>query len=1198
MKTLNKRFCCNYYKINHNIKHYNNKGFGTLLVSGILFMLAMIIMAVVLVTQKTPDMYAGETSLSVLKASAFADSYKMFLKTAARVSEWKSEERIMSNAGYSTISDCGSFGYTAWNNKTSSCYPDIKSEFMQAFNSYFKDVARNAYGIELQEYSSGISTAGNNHDNKHKIVVSFTKPIEIPLITKDFSVGIEVSPDYEYASFIPANPNHYLPNRDGGIDTIVIHYTATNLDNTIKTFQDSKNPKKRQSAHYIIDRDGSVIQTVKEKDVAYHAGCYIPEGLGDKPIKDCPNPDHPICSRPEFKDINSRSIGIELVNLGYDCKNVKEDTNEEDGKGNQNNANTYICKEKDGKYWEVYPKQQITALAKLVAYLVNKYKISKVHPTTDDDKNNDKLIGIIGHNQVTPCKQDPGPLFPWENFLKQVDYYSNQLVNSNIQNQEESNQNQGSSDQGPSGSAQEDEQTLDALQQVNKCDVSLTKWHRYTDGKICWRLTSTGIEYKRVDSRADCNENANVYIPKSKDSCVNSILKNSNLMDIINEKAEKYDIPTALIVATICTESGGRLEESSLIRYEEGHFKPTYKADCITKLKNKGVEESTAQKYCSKEFKTGDKTLCRAAYACSLGLGHILYPTAIELGFTQSPDTLVDNPSFLDAAANSIELIAKYIKQKSDETKLDPPKVAAAYNHGHVAKACPGDFSNSKHKDYEKYTNNWCLFSNPGHIDKFIKHYNNAVQKGLPQCIGFSALSSSIGTYYYTPSFSVDFNLDIPSLSKVISWANNVVKNYNIEKACNMNNKDYLISEIEDFNKKQEHDNMLENISLGICDLSAKKLILDLKTSLKRCSFTKDTNCLCPIKTTYGDKDIAEHNLNGKYNIHISTKTIDDPANTTIIQLSNKDVDESLAINTKMSEISSPSNLEFKDKGFQKALKSFGNENQGINKPNKVFIYFYNNSQAFKNGLFLFKKGDKYLYFNISESNKVKVEEYHPVERVCNLPEEFFNLCVKLPRKIPSDSSDESSKDFWKQLNLRFAIFIPDLKAPENPTYLNLDYDDSTKHVLVSWESENLNDTYGFNVYYNYEDIIQASAVTCPYKPEINPKTSIAHLYLWNSTVISNNQKPEQPGNLYINIDTKNNKETFYYVIDLVDVLNKCLEDNACEQVYNNNPLIINMNLNVLITAFDSEENENLYSIDDSSKTIPIQITTPNPAPD
>jgi N-acetylmuramoyl-L-alanine amidase len=59
-------------------------------------------------------------------------------------------------------------------------------------------------------------------------------------------------------------------SRTEKITAIIIHYTATlSLQSTLSWFL---NPGAKVSAHYVISRDGRVVQMVKDSDVAWHAG--------------------------------------------------------------------------------------------------------------------------------------------------------------------------------------------------------------------------------------------------------------------------------------------------------------------------------------------------------------------------------------------------------------------------------------------------------------------------------------------------------------------------------------------------------------------------------------------------------------------------------------------------------------------------------------------------------------------------------------------------------------------------------------------------------------------------------------------------------------------------------------------------------------------------------------------------------------
>src|SRR5262249_46948765 len=77
---------------------------------------------------------------------------------------------------------------------------------------------------------------------------------------------------------------HKSARNGTAIDHIVIHYTTSrNIEGSISHF---KIGTPRTSAHYIVDRDGQLVQMVPDKECAWHAGT---------------------------SDMNLRSIGIEHV---------------------------------------------------------------------------------------------------------------------------------------------------------------------------------------------------------------------------------------------------------------------------------------------------------------------------------------------------------------------------------------------------------------------------------------------------------------------------------------------------------------------------------------------------------------------------------------------------------------------------------------------------------------------------------------------------------------------------------------------------------------------------------------------------------------------------------------------------------------------------------------------------------------------
>ena len=79
------------------------------------------------------------------------------------------------------------------------------------------------------------------------------------------------------------------------VSMVVLHYTGMrSADEALERMCD---PAAEVSAHYMIDEDGTVIQLVDDEKRAWHAGKSYWRGE---------------------TDINSASIGIELVNPGHE----------------------------------------------------------------------------------------------------------------------------------------------------------------------------------------------------------------------------------------------------------------------------------------------------------------------------------------------------------------------------------------------------------------------------------------------------------------------------------------------------------------------------------------------------------------------------------------------------------------------------------------------------------------------------------------------------------------------------------------------------------------------------------------------------------------------------------------------------------------------------------------------------------------
>ena len=136
--------------------------------------------------------------------------------------------------------------------------------------------------------------------------------------------------------------------RDQPIDMLVLHYTG--MKTGAEALARLCDPEARVSAHYTIDRDGRVYRHVPEEMRAWHAGVSYWAGQ---------------------KNVNGRSVGIEIVNPGHEFGYVP------------------------------FADVQIAALIDLADEIVQRHKIPANR--------------VLGHSDVAPArKQDPGELFPWK----------------------------------------------------------------------------------------------------------------------------------------------------------------------------------------------------------------------------------------------------------------------------------------------------------------------------------------------------------------------------------------------------------------------------------------------------------------------------------------------------------------------------------------------------------------------------------------------------------------------------------------------------------------------------------------------------------------------------------------------------------------------------------------------------------------
>lgn len=91
-------------------------------------------------------------------------------------------------------------------------------------------------------------------------------------------------------------PSPNFNERKFPVSMMILHYTVIpTCEESLVRLSDTTNAAGKVSAHYLADRDGSIYNLVDTSARAWHAGLGSWAGLDD---------------------INSRSVGIEIVNVG------------------------------------------------------------------------------------------------------------------------------------------------------------------------------------------------------------------------------------------------------------------------------------------------------------------------------------------------------------------------------------------------------------------------------------------------------------------------------------------------------------------------------------------------------------------------------------------------------------------------------------------------------------------------------------------------------------------------------------------------------------------------------------------------------------------------------------------------------------------------------------------------------------------
>ena len=173
---------------------------------------------------------------------------------------------------------------------------------------------------------------------------------------------IDFTPDTTLVAHVAPSPNHGERKGAAAPDSIVLHYTGLRTDDEAAWRADPGgeairwlcNPASEVSCHYVIEEDGRIVQLAPEARRAWHAGRSWWRGCAD---------------------MNSCSIGVEIVNLGH------------------------------GGGLPLFPQAQIDAVIALCRDVCARWSILPER--------------VLGHSDIAPeRKLDPGERFPWDELAR------------------------------------------------------------------------------------------------------------------------------------------------------------------------------------------------------------------------------------------------------------------------------------------------------------------------------------------------------------------------------------------------------------------------------------------------------------------------------------------------------------------------------------------------------------------------------------------------------------------------------------------------------------------------------------------------------------------------------------------------------------------------------------------------------------
>jgi len=132
-------------------------------------------------------------------------------------------------------------------------------------------------------------------------------------------------------------PSPNFDTRSLPVSLIVLHYTG--MESAQAAIDRLRDPEAKVSAHYLVAEDGQILRMVAEDMRAWHAGKSRWRGI---------------------EDVNSASIGIEIVNPGHELG------------------------------YRPFMEEQIDAVVRLVAYITERHGITRGN--------------VVGHSDIAPAR--------------------------------------------------------------------------------------------------------------------------------------------------------------------------------------------------------------------------------------------------------------------------------------------------------------------------------------------------------------------------------------------------------------------------------------------------------------------------------------------------------------------------------------------------------------------------------------------------------------------------------------------------------------------------------------------------------------------------------------------------------------------------------------------------------------------------